>query len=146
MADFEIIRRTHLPATEAWERLTDWERHGAFIPFTTVTLTGLIRRDVGESFVGRTSLGPLHFDDPMEVTHWQPPEGDEPGVCRIVKRGQVIIGWAVLTVSPDENGTTVLWQEDAGFRAAGSLLNWPNRIAGRHLFTKLVDGLLDDRA
>jgi hypothetical protein len=143
VAEFEIVRRTPLSAIEAWNRLTDWERHGEFIPFTTVTLTGLIRSDVGATFVGRTALGPLHFDDPMEVTEWRPPDGAEPGVCRVVKRGKVITGWAELTVSPDGDGATVLWREDAGFRAAGNLLNWPNRIAGRRMFAKLVDGLLD---
>ena len=51
------------------------------------TLTGVIRGDVGATFVARTALGPLHFDDPMEVTQWRPPTDDEPGVCTIAKRG-----------------------------------------------------------
>ena len=53
-------------------------------------------------------------------------------------------GWAVLTVSPDADGATIHWREDAGFRAAGNLLDWPNRVAGRRVFGKLVDRLLDD--
>jgi hypothetical protein len=144
VADFEIVRHTPLSAAQAWTRLTHWERHSDFIPLTTIRLTGVIRGDVGATFVARTTLGPLHFDDPMELTKWQPPVDDEPGVCEITKRGSVVTGWAVLTVSADDDGATIRWQEDAGFRAAGNLLNWPNRLAGRRVFGKLVDGLLDD--
>lgn len=144
MADFRVVRRTSLPALEAWERLTDWPRHGDVIPLTKVVLTGEIRGGVGATFVGRTSIGPLHFDDPMEVTRWQPPEGEAPGICHIVKHGKVITGWAELTVTPDGSGSVIDWHEEAGVRGTGHLLDWPNRVAGRRIFSKLVDGLLDD--
>jgi hypothetical protein len=144
VAQFEVVRHTHLDPEDAWARLTDWERHGQFIPFTTVTLTGIIREAVGAGFVARTRLGPLHFDDPMDVTVWQPPERLAPGVCEIVKRGRVVTGWARLTVTPAQDGSVVDWVEDAKFRLAGPLLNLPKRVAGRRVFGRLVDGLLSD--
>ena len=143
---FEITRRTGLSAADAWARLTDWPRHSGLIPFTQVErLPGPVE-GVGSRFTARTSVGPFHFDDPMEVTFWQRPEDDGPGVCRIVKRGTVIVGWAVLTITPDPvtGGATVSWREEADVRRAGPLLAWPNAVAGRKVFTRLVDALLAD--
>jgi hypothetical protein len=128
--------------------LTDWRRHGDFIPFTQVLVTG--NGDAGRvndghgpggTFVARTTLGPFHFDDPMEVTYWQPP-GDGPGVCRLVKTGRVVTGWAVLTVTPTTTGCTVCWREDAAVRFTGPLLSWPTKIAATRVFGRLVDRLL----
>ena len=144
MAQFEVVRHTTLPAPETWSRLTDWSRHGEFIPFTEVTVSARPDAGVGTVFVARTACGPLAFDDPMEVTYWRPPAGDQPGVCRIVKRGRVVQGWAVLTISPTAAGSTVAWREDASIRLAGPLLDLPNRIVGKRVFGRLVDGLLDD--
>ncbi len=158
MAAFEVVRHTELTADAAWAKLTDWTCHGAFIPFTDVRVTSQGARGVGTVFVARTSLGPLAFDDPMEVTYWDPPSGQREGVCRIVKLGRVVSGWAVLTVTPNEfapitdddrgfgsssnDRATIRWVEDAHFRAAGPLLNWPNALAGKYVFGRLVTGLL----
>lgn len=141
MATFDVVRHSSLPVAEAWARLTEWERHGEFLPFTTVRLTG---PSVGAAatFVARTSFGPLGFDDPMEVAVWQPPAGGAPGLCRVSKRGSVVTGWAQLTVSATPKGALVHWHEQARFRAAGRLLDWPNRIVGGLAFGRLVDGLL----
>lgn len=144
MAGFEVVRQTALSPTEAWRRLTDWERHGDLIPLTEVLLTGSIQAGVGATFVGRTALGPLRFDDPMEVTRWQPPAGDEPGVCHIVKHGKVITGWAELTVTPDGSGSVIHWHEVAGIGRTGRLLDLPNRVVGKRIFGRLVDGLLNN--
>lgn len=150
MAAFEVVRHTSLSANAAWAKLTDWTCHGEFIPFTDVRVTSQGPRGVGTVFVARTSLGPLAFDDPMEVTYWDPPSDHRAGVCRIVKRGRVVTGWAVLTVTPDNRGlrssanggVTIRWVEDAHFRAAGPFLNWPNALAGKLVFGRLVTGLL----
>jgi hypothetical protein len=144
VASFEVVRHTHLSADEAFARLTDWPRHAPYIPLTTISLVGLIRQDVGARFVARTSLGPLHIDDPMEVTYWQPPSDAGPGVCRVDKRGRVIRGWTVITVTPSQEGSVVHWQEDASIKYLGPLASWPNRLAGRRLFGRLLDGLLRD--
>jgi hypothetical protein len=144
VASFEVVRHTHLGADEAFARLTDWPRHGQFIPLTTIQLVGLIRDAVGARFVARTSLGPFHFDDPMEVTYWQQPSGGSPGVCRVDKRGRVVLGSTVITVTPSREGSVVHWQEDATIRLLGPVASWPNRVAGRRIFARVVDGLLTD--
>jgi hypothetical protein len=144
VASFEVVRHTHLGADEAFARLTDWPRHGQFIPLTTIQLVGLIREDVGARFVARTSLGPFHFDDPMEVTYWQQPAEGSPGVCRVDKRGRVVLGSTVITVTPSREGSVVHWQEDATIRLLGPVASWPNRVAGRRIFGRVLDGLLTD--
>ncbi len=139
MARFEVSRETSLPAEVAWSRLTDWQSHGQFIPLTSVTSSG---EGVGATFCARTSLGPLGFDDIMDVTEWDPPTADKAGRCRIVKRGRVISGWAELGVTPTAAGSMVRWLEEASIRRTGRLLDLPSRIASRMIFTRLVDGLL----
>jgi hypothetical protein len=148
VALFEVQRDSVLPASQAWGRLTDWRRHGDFIPFTEVLVTtsGPAKtrddgRETGAMFVARTSLGPLHFDDPMEVTYWQPPD-DGPGMCRLVKTGRVVTGWAVLTVTPSATGCSIAWREDAAVRFTGPLLSLPTKIAATRVFGRLVDHLL----
>jgi hypothetical protein len=142
---FSISRRTSLSAVEAWARLTDWSAHSGLIPFTVVTLDpDLPPVGVGSRFVARTSMGPLSFDDPMEVTFWEPPTQNRAGMCRIVKRGTVVVGWAVLTVEPDPygGGCTVMWQEQADVRRAGPLLRGPNALVGKAVFSRLLNQLL----
>ena len=48
-------------------------------------------------------------------------------------------------VRPTVEGTTIYWLEDARFRFAGPIGDWVNRVSGRKIFGRLVDGLLDDR-
>ncbi len=146
MARFDVVRRTALTADDAWLRLTDWERHNDFIPFTTVRLTTSSSAGVGCAFVARTSLGPVAFDDPMEVTLSQAPAGDAPGFCRIVKRGSAVTGWAQLTVASAPVGALVHWHEEAQLRAVGHLLDWPNALVGRLVFGRLVEGLLSQNS
>ena len=142
MAAFDVVRRSVLPPQEVWARLTDWVSHGRFIPLTAVTVAPGPTSGPGTVFVARTGVGPLHFDDPMEVTYWRPPGPDTPGLCRIVKRGRVITGWAVLEVAKSGSGSVINWREEASVRLAGPLLNGPNRLVGKRVFGRLVDGLL----
>lgn len=142
MASFEVVRPTTLSVDAAWRRLTDWERHGKYLPFTTVVLSDPAHFGVGTAFVARTSLGPFSFDDPMEVTQWRPPTESVPGVCQITKRGRVVVGWARLTVTAAPSGAVARWREEARFRSFGRLLDWPTRVIGTVTFGRLVDGLL----
>jgi hypothetical protein len=139
MVQFEVRRETSLPAADAWSRLTDWKAHGQFIPLTTVTRSGA---GVGSTFTAHSALGPFAFDDVMDVTVWEPPAGDQPGRCRIVKRGGVITGWAELVVTPTGAGSMVRWLEEAAIRRTGRVLDLPSRLASRVIFGRLVDGLL----
>jgi hypothetical protein len=144
VASFEVVRHTHLSADQAFGRLTDWPLHAQFIPLTTIRRVGLIRADIGERFVARTSVGPFHFDDPMEVVFWHPPAGEVPGVCRVDKRGRVVLGSTVITVTPSQEGSVAHWQEDVLVRGLGPLASWPSQLAGRRIFGRLLDALLSD--
>jgi hypothetical protein len=141
VAGFDVVRRTSLSADEAWRRVTDWERHGEFVPLTRVSAvqdpaTGQV------SFIARTAVGPVGFDDVMAVTHSQAPTRTEPGIVRIVKRGNVVLGWAVLTVTPTESGSEVRWHEEARLRwTRGPIVAVVDRVVARG-FGRLLDGLL----
>lgn len=138
---FDVVRHTGLPAQEAWRRITDWPRHSGLVPFTRVRGSA---SGVGATFVARTSIGPLGFDDPMEIVGWQPPTETEPGVCRIRKRGHVVKGSATLTVTPDSTGSSVSWYEDASLAVVGKLASWPNDMVGARVFGRAVDAILGD--
>ncbi len=141
MAVFEVERVSSRSAAEVWTRLTDWERHGDCIPFTSVSATMGGAGTVSE-VVARTSIGPLHFDDPMDVSYWRPPTGTTSGLCRLVKRGRVVTGWAVLSVTPTTTGCSVRWTEDAALWFIGPLLAWPTKVIAARVFGRLVDNLL----
>lgn len=139
MAQFLVERMTSLSVAESWARLTDWERHGDSIPLTKVTRAG---EGVGSHFIARTSIGSIGFDDPMQVTVWQPPDQRPVGHCRLEKSGRVVVGWAELTVAPTPDGSRVRWLEDAAVRHTGRLLDLPTRLISARLFGRLVDDLL----
>nr|WP_283251624.1 SRPBCC family protein [Aeromicrobium duanguangcaii] len=93
-----VRRRSQLAAPAAFARVTDWERHR--VPLTTITATS-------DGFTARTGVGPVGFDDPMEITHWDPPRR-----VHLVKRGRVIRGSATITVDPEGSGSVVTWDEE----------------------------------
>ncbi|MBY8882985.1 SRPBCC family protein [Actinacidiphila acidipaludis] len=95
MALFEIERVTPLPPAEAWRRLTTWERHSATVPLTRITVRTPPPSGTGTLFVARTGVGPIGFDDPMEVVEWEPDR-----YCRLRKTGRVVTGWAEIEVRP----------------------------------------------
>lgn len=130
MTAFRIHRRTPLPAAEAWHRLTDWPRHAAHVPLTTITVTP-------SGFVARTGIGRLAFDDPMEIVSWAPPTH-----CRLEKRGTFVTGWAEIDVRASGNGSEVTWTEDLRLRLLPSFLDRPTAWAGRRMFGRAVRGLL----
>ncbi len=117
MASFRVTLDVRAPATTVWATLVDWPRHGDWAPLTTVRVTSPRPDGVGASFVARSGLGPLGFDDPMTVTHWQPPTGDTPGRCEIDKHGRAIHGIAWFEVHPLPGGRShVVWFEDVTVR------------------------------
>ncbi|MEU1515940.1 SRPBCC family protein [Streptomyces sp. NPDC005811] len=143
MTLFQLERTTPLPVAEAWRRLTEWRRHGEVVPLTRVTVATPPPTGEGTVIVARTGLGPLSFDDRMEVTEWHPPSVDGPGRCRLVKRGRVVRGWAEIEVRPTPDGPTrVLWREDLTVRSLPSLFDPLLRTAGHRMFGRAVDGLL----
>jgi uncharacterized protein YndB with AHSA1/START domain len=134
MARFTVSVDVAAPASQVWDRLTDWPVHGRWIPATTVRVTSSRPDGVGATFVGRSAVGPLGFDDPMEVLEWSPPDGLQPGHCRVRKLGRVLQGWAEFDVLARPGGSTVYWVEEVQVppvwltRPAGPLIAAVGRI------------------
>ncbi|MER5729523.1 SRPBCC family protein [Streptomyces sp. NPDC002138] len=143
MPVIRILRRTSLPAPEAWRRLTDWERHGARVPLTRTMITTAPPTGVGTRFTARTGVTGVTFDDPMEVVLWHPPSDDAPGLVRLEKRGRVVRGWAEIEVRPlPTGGAEVRWREDIRIPALPRPLDPVVAAAGRRLFARVIDHLL----
>ncbi|WP_354381929.1 SRPBCC family protein [Streptomyces sp. PvR034] len=145
MPVIRILRRTPLPATEAWRRLTAWERHGARVPLTRTVITTAPPTRVGTRFTARTGVAGVTFDDPMEVTLWRPPTEVGAGTVRLEKLGGVVRGWAEIEVHPlPEGGAEVRWHEELRVRGLPRTLDPVVAAAGRRLFAGVIDSLLRD--
>jgi hypothetical protein len=134
MARFTSSIDVAAPVERVWSRITDWPGHGRWIPLTVVRVTSERADGVGATFVGHTGLGPLGFDDPMEIVEWTPPVPGRPGYCRVEKRGRVVLGWASFAVDARPSGSHVTWTEDVQVapvrltRPAGRLIAAAGRI------------------
>ncbi|MFJ8106271.1 SRPBCC family protein [Streptomyces sp. NPDC096132] len=143
MVIFQLERTAPLSLEEAWRRLTEWHRHGEVVPLTRVTVVTPPPTREGTVFVARSGLGPFAFDDRMEVTVWHPPADDEPGRCRLEKRGRVIRGWAEIEVWPGPGGRTrVVWHEELRVRFLPSPFDPLLRATARSVFGRAVNRLL----
>ncbi len=144
MALFALERVAPLPVDEAWRRLTRWERHADVVPLTRVTVRTPPPTRVGTAFVARTGVGPLSFDDPMEVVTWRPPTEDgATALVRLEKRGHLITGWAQIEVHPHGAGASrVVWREELSVRFLPPFLDRLLKWSGRWMFGRAVDGLL----
>ncbi|WP_151481077.1 SRPBCC family protein [Streptomyces albicerus] len=147
MVLFVVRRDSSVSAGEAWQRLTAWERHGRVVPLTRVSVVTVAPGGVGTVFVARSGVGGAAFDDPMEVVVWRPPEGEGSGggfgLCRLVKRGAFVTGWAEVEVRPVVGGGSwVVWREELGVRGLPRVLDPVLRWAARWVFGRAVDKLL----
>ncbi|MGY1496485.1 SRPBCC family protein [Streptomyces sp. QTS52] len=143
MVNFLLERTVPLPLDEAWRRLTEWPRHASVVPLTRVTVLTAPPTHEGTVFVARSGIGPLAFDDRMEVTVWRPPTVDAPGLCRLEKRGRVVLGWAEIEVRPGPGGRSrVIWREELRVRVLPSLFDRPLAGASRYVFGRAVNRLL----
>ncbi|MGW0818379.1 SRPBCC family protein [Streptomyces viridiviolaceus] len=143
MVTFFLERTAPLPPDEAWRRLTEWHRHGDAVPLTRVTVAPPPPTRRGTVVVARTGIGPLAFDDRMEVTVWQPPTDDTPGLCRLDKRGRLVRGWAEIEVRPGPGGRArVLWREELRVRPLPGLFDGLLARSGRYVFGRAVNRLL----
>ncbi|MFC8668460.1 SRPBCC family protein [Streptomyces sp. NPDC057199] len=144
MALFVVRRDSVVGADEAWRRLTAWERHADVVPLTRITVVaGAADGGVGTVFVARSGVGVLAFDDPMEVVVWRPPVEGRAGVCRLLKRGSFVTGWAEIEVrSGVGGGSRVVWREELRVRGVprvfDSLVGW----VARWMFGRVVRLLL----
>ncbi|MFI7015875.1 SRPBCC family protein [Streptomyces sp. NPDC050164] len=143
MVNILLERTAPLPLDEAWRRITQWQRHGEVVPLTRVSVVPPAPTGPGTVVVIRSGVGPLSFDDPMEVTVWQPPQDGAPGMCRLEKRGRVVLGWAELEVRPGPGGRTrVVWREEIRIRLLPSLFDGVLRPSARYVFGRALNRLL----
>lgn len=142
VAPFVVAHDSPLSVSEAWARITDWPRHGDHVPFTRVDIDREAS-GVGTLFTGRTRIGPIAFDDPMEIVEWRPPVEGSPGFCRIEKRGRVILGWAELTVEARTVGSRTTWREQASPAHLPAFADGVQRRAGALVFGRVVRRLLE---
>ncbi|MEU9227018.1 SRPBCC family protein [Streptomyces massasporeus] len=143
MANFLLERTVPLPLDEAWRRITRWPEHGEAVPLTVVRVVPPGPTREGSRVVARSGAGPLAFDDPMEVTVWQPPQAGAAGMCRLEKRGRVVLGWAELEVRPGPGGRTrVIWREEIRIRFLPSLFDGVVRRSSRYVFGRALNRLL----
>ncbi len=112
MTSFEVAVDVDAPVQRTWDALTDWASHGDWIPMTRMRVTSPEPRGLGASFVGRSGIGPLAFDDPMVVTRWEPPGRGRPGRCDVRKTGRIVRGGASFEVGERPGGSRVRWRED----------------------------------
>lgn len=113
MAHVVVAVDVAAPATRTWQALVDWPAHGRWVPLTRVRVLTPSPAGVGARFVGRTGVGPVGFDDPMEVVEWSPPTGGSAGHCTVVKSGRVVLGTARFDVTPTRDGRCrVTWTYD----------------------------------
>lgn len=143
MVTFLLERTAPLSLDEAWRRLTQWPRHGDTVPLTRVTVDPPPPTGEGTFVVARSGLGPLSFDDRMEVTVWRPPTDELPGLCRLDKRGRIVTGWAEIEVRPGPGGRTrVLWREELRVRLLPRFFDPVLRAAARSVFGRTLNELL----
>lgn len=143
MVYFLLERTVPLPLDETWRRLTDWPRHGEVVPLTRVRVVTPAPTGEGTVFVARSGVGPLAFEDPMEVTVWLPPTEETAGLCRLEKRGRVVTGWAELEVRPGPGGRSrVVWREDLNVRPLPGVLDPLTAQVSRGVFGRAVNRLL----
>ncbi|MER7339349.1 SRPBCC family protein [Streptomyces sp. NPDC000075] len=143
MPTFSFERTPPLAPSEAWRRLTDWPRHADAVPLTGIELLTAPPTREGTRFVARSGVGRVAVDDVMEVTVWRPPVGDEPGLCRVEKRGRVVLGWAEIEVRPGPGGRSrVVWREELRIRFLPRLFDGVLKGTARLMFGRAATQLL----
>jgi hypothetical protein len=117
VARFTASVQVEAPAQSTWAALVDWPAHARWVALTSVRVLTPSGEGVGARFVGRSGVGPLSFDDPMEVTQWLPPADGQPGRCAVVKQGRVVLGSAWLEVTSLPGGRSrATWTEEIELR------------------------------
>ncbi|MFD8788693.1 SRPBCC family protein [Kitasatospora sp. NPDC059599] len=143
MARFVLTRRSPLPPAVCWERLLAWHRHGERVPFTRVGVARGSGRETGDVVLARTALGPLRFDDPMEIVELVAPAPGRDGLCRLVKRGRPVRGGAVLRVRAVGGGSAAVWTEELRIAGLPRFADPVVASAARLVFGRVLDRLLE---
>jgi uncharacterized protein YndB with AHSA1/START domain len=98
----------YAPATQVFDRLTDWPVQSEWMVGTTVRATKQAGRGVGGELSAFTGLKTLGFTDTMIITVWDPPHQ-----ISVMHTGRVVKGngdFIVTAVSGEQS--TFTWSED----------------------------------
>jgi hypothetical protein len=100
------------PVDAVWDYATNWQKHGEWMPLTTVETLDGDSRHVGGRLRAWSGIGPLGFTDPMTVTSWErDPDGG--GRTKLVHTGRVVRGDAEVVVVPvTASRTKLVWIEN----------------------------------
>ncbi|MFF9767738.1 SRPBCC family protein [Streptomyces sp. NPDC014636] len=143
MSFISFERTPPLPPDETWRRLTQWPRHADAVPLTRIRVLTPAPTREGTRFVARSGVGPLSLDDVMEVTVWRPPADGRGGLCRLEKRGRMILGWAEIEVLPGPGGRSrVVWREELRIRFLPRAFDGVLRRTARVIFGRAANRLL----
>lgn len=109
--DFTVQHDFAAAPAEVWAEMIDWEAHGDWIPATRVEIDEGDPQAVGGKFTGYTGYGPLTLIDRMRVNQidWDEQTGE--GYCEVEKIGPVLAGTAGFTLTPNGDGTRLVWFE-----------------------------------
>lgn len=132
-----LIRRVvplDVPASVAWDYVTDWPAQSEWVPHTRVELVDPSdpARAVGGRIRAWSGLGPLGFWDTMTITSWEEHAGGG-GRCEVLHTGKVVRGEGEFEVVADGPARSrFLWSEMAvvpggragalGYRVAGPVI------------------------
>lgn len=138
MGTIEIARTVPAPPEQVFAAVSDLRGYGRDIPLTAIEADpGPI--GVGWTFVGRSGVGALRLPDRMRVTEWDPPRS-----FAVVKLGPVLEGWAQVHLTPEADGTRVIWREHITPRPV-SLLRHLDPVTDRFnrwMFGRAVDRMV----
>jgi hypothetical protein len=63
-------------------------------------------------------------------------------LCRLAKRGGLVVGWAEIEVRPTDEGAQVVWREELGVRGLPRAFDPVLGRAARWMFGRAVTRLL----
>lgn len=135
-----VTVRAHSAADPArlWQAASEFTRHSAYFPFTTVTVTGGAGDQVGDTILGTTRIGPITLADPMTITTYYAPHR-----YAVRKTGSVLTGAVEVQVRPDGDGSEVVWTADVvpawrWARIAGPVNSVISRAVYQHAVTAMA--------
>lgn len=104
------------PPSEVWNDLRDIASHTAWMEdAVAIRFTSERHQGVGTTFEADTKIGPFRLSDPMEITHWEEGQGEEPRSMGI-RHGGVVAGTGRFTLEPVAGGRTrFTWDEELSF-------------------------------
>lgn len=127
----EVVRSIDIDASPeaVWAAVTDWERHGRWMLFTSVERLAQGGEGVGGRISAVTGFGRIGVRDPMTITVWRPPYR-----CENRHDGRLVRGVGAFDVEPLPGGRSrFTWSEwlELPFGAVGEVAF----LIGRPFFT-----------